>query len=128
MATTTIELNKLPVIKGYNILQGDGITEAYQLKIRSEAATTYSSLTLTGATVKLYVKKGSTTVVDGTSQTVDDASAGKFTMNIAGSTTSSWAGDYIYEVEVVWPTSHTNFSVGLTKTVLAGKITVRSDI
>jgi len=128
MATTTIELNKLPIQKSYSLLQGDGISEPYHLKIKAEAATTYSNLSLTGCTLKLYVKKGSTTVVNGTSITPDNAASGQFTLAIAGATTASWVGDHVYEVECTFPTSHPTFTAGLIKTIVAGKITVRTDI
>jgi len=128
MATVTIDLEKLPYQKSFSRLQGDGLEWPVHLKIKAEAATTYSDLTLVGCTLKLYVKKGSTTVIDGTEITPDTANEGKFRLRVAGATTASWDGDYTYEVEITFPTSHTNFPDGYVGTFLQGNIHVRSDI
>ena len=128
MATNTLDFNKLPLQQSFTLLQANDLIEAYQLTIKAEAATTYSNLSLVGAHVKLYVKKGSTTVVDGTAQTVDTASEGKFTLRIAAATTATWTGEYLYEVDMVLPVGHTNFPNGCTKTILQGRIRVKTDI
>ena len=124
----TIDFNKLPYQKSYMLKQGDGLEEPWHLKIKAEAATTYSDLTLVGCTLKLYVKKGSTTVINGTTITPDTDAEGKFRLRIAGATTTTWTGEYVYEVECTFPTGHTNFPDSCVKTILEGKIKVRSDI
>lgn len=128
MATIKRDLNELPYQKSFNLKQGDGLSYPIHLQIKAEAATTYSDLTLVGCTLKLYVKKGSTTVVDGTTITADTASAGKFTVAVTGTTTASWLGDYQYEVQATFASGHANFSSGLIKTVIEGRIVVRVDI
>ncbi len=128
MATVTREWNKLPHQQSYSIKQADGISEPWHLKIKAEAATAYTDLTLVGCTIKLYVKKGGTTVINGTTITADDAAEGKFTLTISGATTASWIGGYTYEIQCDFPVSHTNFPAGTVKTILEGSITVRADI
>ena len=128
MATVTIDFNDLPIQRSFTLKQGDTLLDPIHLTIKAEAATTYSNLTLVGCTLKLYVKKGSTTAIDGTALTPDVASEGKFTLLIAAATTATWSGEYTYEVEITFPTSHTNFPSGAVKTVLNGNIRISTDI
>ena len=128
MATVTREWNKLPHQKSYSIKQADGISDAWALDIKAESATAYTDLTLVGTTIKLYVKKGGTTVINGTAIVADDAVEGKFTLAISGATTETWIGNYQYELQVTFPVNHTNFPAGTVKTILEGSITVRADI
>lgn len=128
MATVTVDFGKLPYVKNYLLKQGDSLSEPWHLKIKTEAATTYSDFNLTGCTLTLWVKKGSTTVISGTAITPDTASEGKFTNLIAAATTDSWSGEYIYEIQLVAPVGNSYFPSGITKTVIEGRIKVRTDI
>jgi hypothetical protein len=128
MATVTRKWNQLPHQQSYSIKQGDGLSDPWQMKIKAEAATAYTDLTLVGTTIKLYVKKGGTTVIAGTPVVADDVAEGKFTLAISGATTETWIGNYQYELQVTFPTGHTNFPAGTVKTILEGSITVRADI
>ena len=128
MATNTVDFNKLPLQQSFTILQNNDLIYPQRLQIKSEAATTYSDFSLTGCQLKLYVKKGSTTVVDGTAQTVDTASEGKFTMRVAAATTASWTGEYLYELDLVVPVGNTHFPSGCTKTIMQGRVRVKTDI
>lgn len=128
MASVNIDFNKLPYQKSYSIKQGDGLSDPWALDIKAEAATAYSDLTLVGTTIKLYVKKGGTTVIAGNPIVADSAAEGKFTLAISGATTETWIGNYQYELQVTFPTGHTNFPAGTVKTILEGAITVRADI
>ncbi len=130
MATVTIEFNQLPYNKSYRLKQGDGLEEAWHAKIKSEAATSYSDLNLTGCTLKLYISKNGTAVTgfSGTSVTPDVAAEGKFRVRIPAASTTSWLGEYAYELEVTFPEDHANFPDGCTKTFLQGRITVSADL
>lgn len=128
MATVTIDLNAMPYQKSFQIIQGDGLEWPVHFKIKTEAATTYSDLSLVGCSLKLYVSKGTTAVIAGTAVTLDTAASGKFTLRIAGATTVTWSGDYKYEIEATFPAAHANFSAGLVKTLLEGRIRVRGDL
>ena len=128
MATVTIDFNDLPIQRSFTLKQGDTLLEPLHFQIRAEAATTYSNLTFVGCTLRLNVKKGSTTVINRTALTPDVASEGKFTLLIAAATTATWSGEYTYEVEITFPTSHTNFPSGAVKTVLNGNIRISTDI
>ena len=128
MATVTIELNKLPYQKSYVIKQGDGLEDAFHFKIKSEAATTYSDLTLVGSTLLLYVSKGGVAVISGTKIIPDTASQGKFRVRVAGATTATWTDEYTYAVQCTFPVRHTNFPDGCVKTLLEGRIKIRLDL
>lgn len=128
MATATVAFNNLPYQKSYVIKQGDGLEDAFHFKIKSEAATTYSDLTLVGCTLNLYVSKAGTAVINGTAITPDTSSEGKFRLRVAGATTATWTDEYTYEVQCTFPVGHTNFPDGCIKTLLEGRIKIRLDL
>ena len=128
MATETIDFNKLPYQKNYIIKQGDGLEAAWHILIKTEDATTYSDLSLIGCTLKLYVKKGATIVINGTAIVPDTESAGKFRLRIVGATTASWTGESVYEVECTFPVGNAYFPQGCIKTIIEGRVKVRLDV
>ena len=128
MATNTVDFNKLPYQQSFTILQNNDLIHPMRLQIKTEAATTFSDFSLVGCHLNLYVKKGSTTVVNGTAQTTDTASEGKFTMRIPAATTATWTGEYLYELDLVVPAGNAHFPSGCTKTILQGRVRVKTDI
>lgn len=128
MATITIDFNKLPYMLSYNLVQGDDLIEPWQLQILTEDNTTYADFSLVGCSIKLYVKQDDTVIINGTAQTVDTASEGKFTFRIPAATTATWTGEYVYEVELNVPVGNTHFPTGCIKTICKGRIKILLDI
>lgn len=123
MASYSVDFNLLPYKRDFSILQGDGIEWPLTLQLNGSAMN-LSSVTLTYA---VNTESG-TSVIASTSMTADAAAAGQVTFRIKASQTSTWSGEYRYEAQCVWPSGHSSFSSGATKTLLAGRITATTDI
>lgn len=128
MSTVTVDWNSMPSQKSFILKQADSLNYPVQLKIKTESATTYSNFNLTSCTLTLWVKKGGTAVISGTTITPDAAASGTFTVLITAAQTAAWTGEYSYEVQLVCPTGNTYFPSGATKTILEGVIKMRDDL
>ena len=107
---------------GQNVTMRSGDTKRLQFTVTDAAGT---AVDLTGATITwvLAAKLGGTTLLTktiGFGITVNDASAGRFHVDLDPADTAALAGTYYHEAEVV-------DALGNKSTVAVGRITIEQD-